>query len=104
MKGINKCQTFATKSAARTWVTRIEAEIDQTAAVGRISAKGWTFSDLIDRYMADLKKTKQWGRSKEYSLEKLKHDIGDRPASTFGIDTVLDYGRARAGQEPAASQ
>ena len=95
MQGINRRQTFVTKSAARTWATCIEAGIDQTQVVDRVSAKGWTIADLIDRYTADLKKTKQRGRSKEYSLEKLKHDIGDRPASTFGVDTVLDYGRAR---------
>jgi len=54
-KGVTRCKAFQTKSAARTWATRIEAELDQASTGSRLPVKGWTMASLIDRYVDDVK-------------------------------------------------
>lgn len=94
-KGVTRCKTFQTKSAARTWSTRVEAELDQASTGSRLPVKGWTMGKLIDRYVADIKPHRQWGPSKESSLNTLKRHMGDRPAKSFCVDMVLAYARDR---------
>ena len=87
-KGITRCQTFQTKSAAKTWATRIEAQLEYVAG-SRLPVKGWTVGDLIDRYIADIKQVKQWSPGKDSVLNKIKQYIGDNPSSSFSVEMVM---------------
>lgn len=53
-RGVRKAKTFDTKTMARTWATRMEAEIEAGAASGRLSARGRTVGDLIRRYKEEV--------------------------------------------------
>jgi hypothetical protein len=45
-------QTFARKQAAQAWARRREAELDQPGAIERLSRKGVSVKDMIDRQLA----------------------------------------------------
>ncbi len=94
-KGITRCHTFQTKTAAKTWATRIEAELEQVATGSRLPVKGWTVGDLIDRYIADIKPVKQWSPGKDSVLNKIKQHIGDKPSSSFSVEMVMAFARDR---------
>lgn len=95
MKGVSKCKTFQTKSAARTWATRIEAELDQASTGSRLPLKGWAMASLIDRYIEDVKENKHWGAGKDSAFNVLKRHLGERPATSFGVDMLLSYANVR---------
>ncbi len=94
-KGVTRCQTFQTKSAAKTWAIRIEAELDHVTTGSRLPAKGWTVGDLIDRYIADIKPVKQWSPGKDSVLNKIKQHIGDRTSASFSVHMVMAFVRDR---------
>lgn len=102
-KGISRCRTFETKTAAKTWATRIEAEIDHASTGSRLPVRGWTIGTLIDRYIADVKPHKKWGPSKDSALEIIKRHVGDVPAAAFSVDMVLHYVQDRRRQEAGDS-
>jgi integrase len=94
-KGFTRCKTFQTKSAAKAWATRIEAEIDSASGGSRVPVKGWTVGELIDRYINDIKPHKQWSSGKDSSLNLLKSHMGDMPASSYGVEMVMTYAHER---------
>ncbi len=103
-KGITRCQTFQSKAAAKAWAIRIEAEMELVATGSRLSVKGLTMGDLIDRYTADIEPIKKWSLNKRYTLNMLKTQLGDRPASSFGVNMVLMFANdRRAGGVGAAA-
>lgn len=88
--GIVRCKTFDTKGAAKTWATRMEADIDGYRVRGKFSAGKVTIGELINKYTADIYPIKPYGRSKQRELAKLEREIGELPA---GIHTSNDLTR-----------
>src|SRR5271155_5796050 len=74
--GHNKCETFATKAAAKRWADRVEGEIEELRASGVMQPRGLNVGDLIDRYTSELYPAKRWGRSKSADLARLKKELG----------------------------
>lgn len=102
-KGITQCHSFQTKTAAKTWATRIEAELELLSTGSRLPVKGWTVGDIIDRYATDIKPIKNWSPSKDSHFNTLKRHIGDKPASAFGVEMVLFYARERLNDGVSSS-
>jgi integrase len=90
--GITRCKTFDTKSAAKTWSTKVEAEVDGYRATGKFSAGKVSIGDLIQRYTAEIYPLKPYGRNKQAELGKLEREIGRMPSGA-GLLTSGDLER-----------
>lgn len=101
-RGMTRCATFGTKSAAKAWAAKVEAEIDELRASGVMQARGMTLADLIDRYIEELYPAKPWGRSKSADLARIKVDLGHLPASGITSAHLTNYfsTRAKKGSGP----
>lgn len=69
--GVSRSMTFATKSEAKAWATRLEAEI-QDGKAGVIPDK--TFGDLIDRYIESRVRALDGAKQEELRLLRTKQD------------------------------
>ena len=98
-------QTFALRQDARAWALEAERRVDlddrpegpKIAALDR-------FGGLIDKYVADLKKSgKTLGRTKDATLERLKRDLGELKLAEIDRERIIMFGRVRAksGAGPA---
>lgn len=88
--GIVRCSTFATQKAAKAWAAKIEGEADQLKASGVIAAHD-SLAELVDRYRRELYPRKQWGRSKDADLARLRRDLGHVLAADITSRTVVEY-------------
>ena len=103
-QGVRKAKTFDTKSAAKLWATRLEAEIDVGQASGYVSGRD-TIGSLIYRYVAEVKPRRPWGRSKDDSLQKLKAGLGTVRASELTAARIIAYAQGRtAGPVTVAAE
>ena len=89
--GTTKCDTFATKAAAKAWAATIERQIDEMKASGVMSPGANTIADLIDRYIREQFTRKAWGRSKSADLARLKKDLGHLKASETTSRHITEY-------------
>jgi integrase len=90
--GHNRCQTFTTQAAAKSWSRAVESEIEELKSTGRMQPRGITVADLIDRYVREFRSIKQWGRSKQFDLDALKKSaIGKSLATNLDYKNVFDY-------------
>jgi integrase len=88
--GVYRCSTFDTKGAAKTWATKLEAELDGYRATGKFDARRITLADLIQRHTAEVYPLKPYGVTKQRELAKLEREIGTLPA---GMLTAADLTR-----------
>jgi hypothetical protein len=88
--GVYRCSTFDTKGAARSWATKLEAEIDGYRASGKFSARRITLADLIQKHAAEVYPLKPYGVTKQRELSKIEREIGMLPA---GMLTAADLTR-----------
>lgn len=102
-RGVTRCKTFETKTAAKTWSTRVEAELDRASSGSRLPVRGWTMGALIDRYIQDLKPIKKWGPAKDSSFRVVKRHIGEIRATAFSVEMVFSFVRARRREGVADS-
>lgn len=89
--GVMRCKTFDTKSAAKTWATRIEAELEGYRASGKFSAGKIRLEELIQRYTKEVYPHKPYGRSKQRELAKLEREIGALPAGMLTTPDLTRY-------------
>lgn len=92
--GVFESASFDTKAAAEKWARRIEAEVDQGAALGRVRVTG-TVSDLLAAYEREAQKLRPLGRSKLGVLKQLRDGLGDVPLRSLTVDAILAHCRAR---------
>jgi integrase len=97
-KGHTKCETFATKAAAKLWAARVESEVEQLRSGGVMQARGQTLGDLVDRYIRELYPAKRWGKSKSADLDRLKRELGDIAADKLTSALIVDSFRERNAQ------
>lgn len=102
-KGVTKCKTFQTKSAAKTWAIRIEAELDRSSAGSKSPLRGWTIGLIVDAYVNEIKPYHQWNSSKDSALKIIKRYIGEKPASGFCTEMVMFYAKGRLSEGVSAS-
>lgn len=88
--GIVRCATFGTRTAAQEWARKIEREAESLRASGVVATPD-TLAELIDRYRTQLYPIKQWGRSKDADLLRLRRDLGGVKAAGITSRLVVDY-------------
>lgn len=93
--GHTKCQTFATRTAAKAWATTVEREIDELKARGVMQARGISLAELVDRYTAELYPVKPWGRTKSADLARLKAELGQVAATDLTAHLITSHFRKR---------
>lgn len=93
--GHTKCQTFATKAAAKAWAATVEREIDELKSRGVMQARGITVADLVDRYVAEIYPLKPWGRTKSADLARLRGDLGSIAVTDLTGFHVTEHFRKR---------
>ncbi len=87
--GKARCMTFATRQMAQGWAGTIEQAIDQLKASGFLKPAGLTVGDLIDRYIRELYRIKQWSASKQRDLKILKRELGADLVSALGHTRIV---------------
>lgn len=92
--GAFESASFDTKAAAEKWARRIEAEIDQGAALGRSRVTG-TVNDLLAAYEREAKKVRPLGRSKLGVLKHLREGLGEIALRALTVDAILAHCRKR---------
>jgi integrase len=97
-KGHYLSDSFVLRKDAEAWARRMESEIDQgkTPAPKRVEGVN-NFGDLIDLHIADMKAVgRAIGRSKSFSLEFLKKQLGKVRLGDLGRERLIAFGRQRA--------
>jgi len=89
--GTTRCETFATKKAAKVWAATVERQIDELKASGVMHPAATTLGDLIDRYAREQFTRNAWGRSKSADLARLKRDLGHHKVATLTSRHVTEY-------------
>ncbi|MEO4048068.1 Shufflon-specific DNA recombinase [Pseudomonas sp. CAU 1711] len=86
-------KTFETKADAQAWARMIESEMDRGVFVSRAEAERTLFSELIDRYIAEVAPKHKGAYSEIKRLEALKrHPLAGRIVATL---TSSDFARYR---------
>ena len=86
-------KTFETKADAQVWARMIESEMDRGVFVSRVEAERTLFSELIDRYIAEVAPKHKGAYSEIKRLEALKrHPLAGRIVATL---TSSDFARYR---------
>lgn len=94
--GEQRSSTFGTKTAARAWASRIEAEIDNDKAFGRKVRE--TVADLFAEYERITRSRKPWGRSKAGSIKIIVRHLGEVRLSGLTRDRVVRFALDRQGE------
>ncbi|AOE82664.1 tyrosine-type recombinase/integrase [Pseudomonas sp. TCU-HL1] len=86
-------KTFETKADAQAWARMIESEMDRGIFVSRAEAERTPFSELINRYIAEVAPKRKGAYSEIKRLEALKrHPLAGRIVATL---TSSDFARYR---------
>ena len=84
-----RAATFDKKREAKDWAAGIESQANHLVAGGFMPVpKGWTFGDLIDKYVDTV--TKEPGRTKAATLAMLKREIGKTALASLSAVTLRD--------------
>ena len=91
-------KSFKRRRDADGWAVDMERRIDRGESVSKARPKHLnTLSDLVDLHIADMHESrKPLRRSKSYSLNKLKLDIGHMRIDQIDRETVVEFGRNRS--------
>jgi hypothetical protein len=89
-------KSFKRRRDADGWAVDMERRIDRGESVSKARPKHLnTLSDLVDLHIADMHESrKPLRRSKSYSLNKLKLDIGHMRIDQIDRETVVEFGRS----------
>ena len=93
-------KTFKRRRDADEWTIDMERRIDRGESVSKSRPKHLnTLIDLVDLHIADMHESrKPLRRSKSYSLNKLKQDIGHTRINQIDRETIVEFGRMRAAE------
>ena len=104
-KGQYISETFLRKQEANEWALRMERKIDTGDLVSKTSTVGTirTVRDLVDSHINDMTDLgKPIRRSKGYSLEKLRKDLGHVRLNQLDRNRIIQFGRARSKEGAGA--
>lgn len=93
-------KTFKRRRDADEWTIDMERRIDRGESVSKSRPKHLnTLIDLVDLHISDMHESrKPLRRSKSYSLNKLKQDIGHTRINQIDRETIVEFGRMRAAE------
>lgn len=97
-KGQHASRTFRLKSEAEAWATEAEGKISRGKSVDAVQVDATTtFGFIIDLHIRDLAEVgKPLLRSKAYSLDKLKLDLGKDKLAGLTRERIIAYAKQRA--------
>ncbi|MCG9005116.1 site-specific integrase [Laribacter hongkongensis] len=99
--GVDKSETFRTRSEAQRWATNIESEISRVAS-GALPKK--TFGELLERYIVEVTTRKRGGRQEEIRLRRILSDrLANIWLSDLGPKHFADWRDRRLTQVSSAS-
>lgn len=91
-------KTFTKKANAHQWMTKTESDIERD--VYREDEQ--LFGDIVRRYIVDVGKVKPFGRSKAYSLDFLRKELGHYRLKDLTVDVLYSWALERGdGIAPA---
>jgi integrase len=88
--GIYRSKTFASKKAATDWEAELSRQVEEVESTGYVRPKHLTISNLIDLYMDSIK-GKRSGRSKRFSIEKIRSLLGKVQVENLNPVQVRDF-------------
>ena len=95
-RGRSIAKTFDTKTLARAWATRMEAQIDQEAALGVPAPLDYTLGEGIRRYKTSQGKADHvWGKTKAQALAMLEDEIGDWTLDMLTAPALVAWAETR---------
>jgi integrase len=88
-KGIRLAKSFQAKGQAQAWATQTESEIN---AGTYHHGTNKTFSDAVDKYLAEITPTKRNAYNESYLLKIVKQaDFADKPVSDITTEMLAKY-------------
>lgn len=94
-----EAQTFGKKALATEWLRRRESELDQQRARGEPLGVRHTLKELIDWYIAEVKASANWGRTKEADLNRLRgYPIAAKRAANLSVADYLQHAAERRSE------
>jgi integrase len=104
-KGQNASRCFRLKSEAETWAVEAEGKISRGKSVDAVLVDTTTtFGFIIELHIRDLAEVgKPLLRSKAFSLEKLKTDLGREKLAGLTRERLIAYAKERAKQGAGAA-
>lgn len=101
-----EAETFSTKTLAREWMTRREADLDTQRARGEPMGKRMTLGDMVAWYEGREREGEPWGRTKKTDLARLKAGpLREKRADTLTRGDFISYidSRRNNGAGPATA-
>lgn len=97
-RGKHASRTFRLKSEAEAWAREAEDRIERGKSVDAVAVDATTtFSAIIELHIRDLAEVgKPLLRSKAYSLDKLKSDLGAEKLAGLTRERIIAYAKQRA--------
>lgn len=97
-KGRYVAESFVRRRDADEWAIMMERRIDCGESTSKTRPKHIrTVGDLVDLHIADMRDVKKpLRRSKAYSLEKIRTDIGHLKLDQISRERLIEFGRNRA--------
>ena len=88
----SESKTFKRKSTAESWANRLEVALEKPGGIESRKLSNIKTGELIQKYIDYVDNLKPIGRSKRFSLEKLKKShIADTIAHELTPQNVIDY-------------
>jgi integrase len=99
-KGRYVSQSFARRRDAQEWALKMERRVDRGESVSETRPDHInTVADLVDLHVADMLEVgKLVGRSKAYSLGKLRDDVGHLRIEQIDREAIIQFARDRRSE------
>src|SRR5574343_1368102 len=97
--GVRKSKVFVTKTEAKDWATRLEAEI----SAGKVNRFHHTFKQAVDKYKEDVSSTKDGERWERMRLDGFLSFFGDVPLTEIQQPQIAAWRDARLKQVTAST-
>ncbi|PHR60355.1 MAG: integrase [Robiginitomaculum sp.] len=99
-RGQYASKTFLRRADAQSWALETERRADRGESINAPkNSKTLYFRNLIDLHIADMKEVrKPLRRSKEYSLNLLRKELGHLTLKKLNRERIIEFGRKRAKQ------
>ena len=85
-------KTFSKKSSASAWMAKTEADIERDL----YREDEELFGDILRRYIVEIGKIKPFGRSKSYSLNFLREQLGHLKLRELNSDVLYQWALDRS--------
>lgn len=97
-------KTFPTKTLAKIWAERVDAELLLQLAKGARAETSPTLSEIIDWYIGKARQMGKLGQTSMGNLRRLKEGLGDIRADALSADHIVEHVKRRRNGEHVNSE